>query len=268
MTTIKPILKYPGAKWSKAEWIVSHLPPHTQYIEPYCGSAAIFLSKEPVEHEVLNDLDSNIVNLFRVVRERGHELADMIALTPWAREEYEASYTPTGDNLEDARRFLVRCWQAYATVTSKKTGWRHRGTQGSGSTSVLWRQLPDRLLAIIDRLKDAEIECRPALDIIAEYPDALIYADPPYVLSTRSQAMYEHEMDIQAHSDLLDALQQHRGPVILSGYTHPLYESHLANWQRVATSSVAEKGKVQTEVLWLNPQATQCQQLNLFEQGA
>src|SRR5438034_8973448 len=104
---IKPILKYPGAKWHRAAWIVSHLPAHTVYVEPYCGSAAIFFSKEPSEHEVLNDLSSSIVNLFRIIRERGDELAAAIAMTPWSREDYEAAeleYHGTGDALEDARR--------------------------------------------------------------------------------------------------------------------------------------------------------------------
>lgn len=268
MTTIKPILKWPGAKWSKAAWIVSHLPPHMQYVEPYCGSAAIFLNKEPVEHEVLNDLSSSVVNLFKVIRTRGDELMYQLELTPWAREEYEASYVHTGDELEDARRFMVRCWQAHGTRLNGKTGWRHRGPSSGGKTASLWKKLPDRVLAVIDRLKDAEIECKPALEIIAEYPDALIYADPPYMLDTRQGAMYEYEMDTQAHINLLTALKQHRGPVVLSGYAHPLYDTQLESWHRVTMPALAEKGKVQTEVLWLNPQATQCQQLNLFEQGA
>lgn len=274
---IKSILKYPGAKWSKAEWIVGYLPKHTLYVEPFCGSAAVFMNKTPAEHEVLNDLSSNIVNLFRVIRERGDELAMMIEMTPWSREEYNASYLPCDDPLESARRFVVRCWQAHGTRLNGKTGWRNRGVSSGGSTASLWKQLPGRLLAVVDRLKDAEIEQRPALEVIEKYNAAnvLLYVDPPYVLSTRSGELYEHEMlKDQEHIDLLDMLDKHRGPVVLSGYAHPLYDDRLKHWQRVAVPSLAEKGRVRMEVLWLNKKAhnldktTHHQTVSLFDEEA
>src|SRR5258708_9224550 len=89
MTTIKPVLKYPGAKWRLADWIIQHLPPHKMYIEPFLGSGAIFFNKKPSEFELLNDRDGDVVNLFRVMRDSGQELAERIELTPWARSEYE-----------------------------------------------------------------------------------------------------------------------------------------------------------------------------------
>jgi len=261
---IKPYIKWPGAKWSRAAWIVSHLPSHDLYVEPYCGSAAIFLNKEPVEHEVLNDINSSVYNLFGVLRTRGDELIDLLRLTPWSREEYNASYMPCDDELEAARRFLVRCWQAHGTRLNGKTGWRHRGPSSGGSTTSLWKQMPERLQVTIARLQDAEIEKKPAIDIIREYPQACLYVDPPYELSTRHGALYEHEMDTAGHVELLTVLNQHRGPVILSGYAHPLYDEMLTGWQCVTMPSLAEKGKVRTECLWLNAKA-QRRQLSLFE---
>lgn len=270
---IKPICKYPGAKWHRAPWIVSHLPAHSVYVEPYCGSAAIFFSKEPSAHEVLNDLSSSIVNLFRVIRTRGTELATAIEMTPWAREEYELierDYQNSGDELEDARRFLIRTWQAHGTRLSYTSGWRHKGVHGgSGDTTTLWNKLPGRILAAVERLKQAEIEHRPATDVIARYnaPHVLLYVDPPYPLAVRNGAFYEHEMDDAQHEELLDALDRHRGMVVLSGYTCALYDEKLSSWHRIEKTALAEHGRVRTEVLWLNQRAAQAKQLNLFAES-
>ena len=268
---IKPVLKYPGAKWHRAEWIISYLPAHTVYVEPYVGSGAIFFNKPQVKHEVLNDLSSSIINLFAVIRTRGQELAAAIEMTPWSRAEYELverNYSNTGDELEDARRFLIRCWQAHGTRLSYTSGWRHKGVHGgSGETVSLWNKLPLRILAVTSRLKDAELECRPALDIIDRYnaPQVLLYVDPPYLLSTRSGAFYEHEMSDSDHETLLEALKTHTGMVAISSYTNDLYSHHLSSWYRVQSPALTEGGNVRNEVLWLNPKAAQAKQLHLFE---
>ena len=266
---IKPILKYPGAKWRLAPWIVGYFPEHETYVEPYCGSAACFFAKAPAGHEILNDKFGSIVNLFRVLREHGEELAHLIDLTPWARDEYlecERQFTDTGNSIEDARRFLIRCWQAHGTRFNKPSGWRNRGAGAEAHTTQTWRQLPIRLYTVIDRLKDAEIESRPALEIIARYnaPDCLIYADPPYILDTRNGTYYQYEMSDQDHIELLQALQAHTGPVILSGYAHPLYDERLQDWYRVTLPVIAEHGRHRQEVLWLNERAARAQQLPLF----
>ena len=271
-TNIKPLLKYPGAKWSRASWIVSHFPLHTRYLEPYCGSAACFFSKDPVDHEVLGDKNNHVINLFRVIRDHGEELAHQIEMTGWIEEEYhlyKKHHGGTGDPIEDARRFLIRCWEAHGTKLGSTCGWRHKGVNSNASTTSLWRQLPGRILAVVDRLKDAEIRCRPALELIDYYnrPDVFVYCDPPYPLSMRTYNLYEHEMTDEEHLALLQALDQHRGPVVLSGYACPLYDNRLAHWYRVAMPSLPEKGNRRTEVLWLNQKAAQRQQLNLFEGG-
>lgn len=66
MTIINTLLKYPGSKWRIAYWIISHFPEHKVYCEPFFGSGAIFFSKKPVYIETINDLDGNVVNLFKV----------------------------------------------------------------------------------------------------------------------------------------------------------------------------------------------------------
>lgn len=255
MTAIKPILKYPGAKWNCAEWIIRHFPAHAHYVEPYFGSGAVFFNKPPAKHEVINDLSGDVVNLFRVIRDDGERLAALIEMTPWAREEYELSYQPSDDPMERARRFVVRVWQANSGDISKAVGWRNVGTMGNASTTAVWRGMPDRVLALASRMKDAEIERTPAIEIIRRYStrERLIYADPPYPLSTRAGALYQHEMTDADHLVLLDALDAHPGPVVLSGYHCALYDDRLAHWQTREKTVQAEKGNTRTEVLWLNP---------------
>jgi DNA adenine methylase len=269
---IKPILKYPGAKWRLSAWITRYFPEHTHYLEPYCGSADVFFSKTPAAHEVLNDINSSIVNLFRVMRSRPDELAYAIEMTPWSEEEYhiaEFGYV-VEDELEHARRFLVRCWQAHGTPIGKKSGFRHNGINGGHAYPArLWKQLPDRLLATVDRLKDAEIRNRPALEMIDYYrsPDCLIYADPPYVLSTRlADRHYSHEMSDADHIAMLQALKAHTGPAVLSGYDHPMYSEYLSSWHKVTTQALIEHAHTRTECLWLNPRAASSVQPELWQE--
>ena len=253
------ILRYPGSKWRLARWIAANLPKHTTYLEPYFGSGAVFFTKAPSHVETINDLDGQVVSLFRVIRERAGDLANLVEATPWSRDEYYLSYELTGQDLEDARRFLVRCWQAFGAKTSDRTGWRNdvQGRQGTSCARV-WKRLPDRILAVAERLRDAQIENRPALEIIERHrqPGVLIYADPPYVLGTRKgKRQYKHEMTDQDHLALLEVLTLHPGPVVLSGYTNPLYDERLAGWGRKTSRAAAERGRIRQEVLWLNPVA-------------
>lgn len=269
VASIRPILKYPGAKWKLADWIVSQFPEHRRYLEPYCGSAAVFFQKAPADHEILNDAFGSVVNLFTVLRdpETALRLAEQIELTPWSEakyERYERDYDSSPDTVENARRFLLRSWQAHGGTIHQISGWKHNGLHATVYPTRLWKKLPERLLATVDRLKDAEIRNRPALDMIAYYndPSTLIYADPPYLLSTRSRKYYKHEMTDGEHADLLNALDDHQGPVVLSGYTHPLYEKRLSHWHKVSTPAVTEHGNIREEVLWLNPQASTNRQLS------
>jgi len=270
LTQTKPILRYPGAKWFLANWIVEHLPPFRAYVEPYFGSGAVFfcLPHAP-KYAMLNDKSRNVVNLFQVIRGRAPELCALLELSPWARDEYDASFSLTGDELEDARRFLVRCWQAHATRLNAKTGWRIRGSATGKSEYLIWNRLPDRIAAVVGRLKYAEIENREALEVIARFAgqeDCLLYIDPPYLMATRSGPMYEHEMGDSDHQALLDLLDKCAGPVILSGYSNPLYDERLAHWRSLSHPSVTQSGKIRSEMLWLNAQAV-AQRPSLFEEG-
>ena len=270
---MKPVLKYPGAKWNLAKWIISHMSPHTTYLEPFFGSGAVFFNKRPSTVETINDIDGNVVNLFRVLRERPGDLAEMIELTPWARDEYYDSCTGrTGDDLEDARRFLVRCWQAFGARLDARSGWRHekKGTMRA-STYHTWLNMHKRIMTAAERLRECQIENRPAADLIRDYnyPGVLVYADPPYPPQSRGTRLYAHEMTDADHVELLDALDAHPGPVLLSGYACDLYDNRLKHWRHETRRAQAEKGQAREEVLWLNPVAAKAQrQQTLFQEGA
>lgn len=265
---MKPVLKYPGAKWNIAKWIISHFPPHTTYLEPFFGSGAVFFNKPPSKVETINDIDGNVVNLFKVIREKPEELAALIELTPWARDEYYASCFKSGNDLEDARRFLARCWQAFGARIDARSGWRHekKGTMRA-STYHTWLNLDKRVMATAQRLRNCQIENRPAVELIKayNYKTCLIYADPPYMLETRGTKLYPFEMTTEDHQELLSALDQHPGPVLLSGYACEIYDNRLSRWERKTHKSQAEKGQSREEVLWINPAGSEYLQRTIFD---
>lgn len=282
MTTIKPILKYPGAKWRLASWLQRYTPHAMRVVDAYCGSGAfaLTLSYRP-DHLILNDQDQYINLLFRCLREKRADLCAAVNFTPWSRAEYlevsgpNGTILETGNLVEDARRFLICTWQAHGTTICTRNGWRHKGHKRIGrqlsDTYEQWQQLPERLAIAAAMLADAEIECLPALTVIGRYAteNTLIYADPPYMRHTthgHHKKLYRHEMTEADHADLIDALEAHPGPVMLSGYNSILYASRLTRWQKVETTTQAEKGNTRIECLWLNPACAE--QLTVPEQEA
>lgn len=269
-----PPLRYFGAKWQLADWIISQMPPHTLYCEPFCGGAAVFFRKPLAALNVLNDINGDVVNFFRVLRERRDELIEAINLTPWSREEYEQALSSFDDAdtdpLERARRMYIIANQSFSGggTGNKKTGWRHqinfnRGTAVTGE----WSRLTGLQLAAA-RLKNAQIENDHALKVIERYDSTrtLFYVDPPYVIQSRARAAgrYHHEMNEQDHRDLAARLQQLDGYVLLSGYRSDLYEELYAGWTCLQKSTTTSGNSVATEYLWLSPNTTAMNSLPLF----
>ncbi|WAA10315.1 DNA adenine methylase [Fervidibacillus albus] len=254
--SVARILHYPGSKWSLADWIIRHMPEHQTYLEPFFGSGVVFFNKPRSPLETINDIDGDVVNLFKMIRDQSVELARMIEWTPYSREEYYKSFESEGTNVEKARRFLVRCWMARGAKTNVRTGWRHviDFSKRPSSPAREWMTLPKRILSVAERLKGAQIENQMAIKLIKRYKreNVLIYADPPYVNGTRTNRHYKFEMSSEDHIELLEALNAHPGPVLLSGYDNEIYNKMLENWKKDVFTVRAEAGTKRTEVLWIN----------------
>lgn len=261
----RSVLRYHGGKWLLAPWILSHFPQHITYVEPFGGAASVLMRKEPAPQEVYNDLDEEIVNVFRVLRDKesGMELARLLSLTPHARAEYDLSYAPATDPIEAARRTIVRSFMGHASESATgqyKSGFRFRpykGSRGGANSAMEWARYPYSLQAFINRLRPVTLECLPASEVIEKYdtPGTLFYVDPPYVRATRTSngKCYRHEMTDKEHTALAEQLKYIQGCAIVSGYACELYNRLYAGWQQVFRECYAGTASPRTECLWLSP---------------
>lgn len=214
--------------------------------------------------EVYNDLDSDIVNLFSVLRdsELGPRLCEALANTPYARDEFVGSYTPTDDSLERARRTVVRSYMGFGSggATGHRTSFRAQAKSTKALPAQDWARLPGAYAGIVERLRGVVIENRPADTVMERYDSlaTLHYVDPPYPRSTRSNKghyknTYRHEMTDNDHRDLANTLRNLKGMVVLSGYVCDLYDIELyPDWPRYEKQCLADGAKERTEIIWIN----------------
>lgn len=261
---MKAILKYPGAKNRIADWICSYIPQHDVYLEPFAGSLAVFFNKERCHIETVNDVDDEIVNFFMVLRDYPELLKRIIIMTPYSRSEYEQAFRKTDNEIERARRFCVRCWMGFGCGNLYRNGFKSGQQKKSPNPARAWTLLPEVMTQAAERLKGVQIENLPALELLKRYdtPDVFIYADPPYLHGTRKNYLYKHEMEDSDHIELLEALLNHSGKVMLSGYDNDLYNDMLQGWRKEQIQTQAEGGLKRTETLWMNYRDNQ---LSLFD---
>ncbi|MDO5289355.1 MAG: DNA adenine methylase [Pseudomonadota bacterium] len=258
----RSVLRYFGGKWQIAPWVISHLPAHRVYVEPFGGAASVLLRKPRSRIEVYNDLDEEIVGLFRLLQDpvQCARLIRLLRRTPYARAEFERAFAPTADPLERARRAIVRAYMAFhheALFNLGKTTFadaRHRS--GNHCKAHEWASYPRHLVRVCQRLQGVVIERRDALEVLRaqDSPDTLFFVDPPYLPSTRSQSGYRHELDHGQHVALLERLLTIRGRAVVAGYPSQLYDQMLQGWQRVERPHrAAGSRRPRTEVLWIKP---------------
>lgn len=250
------VLKYLGGKWRIADWIIQRLPPHKVYCEPYFGSGGVFFNKQPAQIETINDINGDIVNLFRVIRERPAELARVLEMTPFSREEYTSCHYIEGDEVERARRLLVRHHQSYGTTNSNLNSWRNVQVSNGPCVTAQWNKLPEMVLKVCGRLKQTQIENVDALTLIERYnaPETLLYLDPPYLQSLRKRNMYKFEMTDKQHIELLELIKQSKSKVCLSAYDNELYNTYLKDWYTAEIKTIAQAGKHRVEKIYMNYQ--------------
>jgi DNA adenine methylase len=258
LTPARPVMRWHGGKWLLAPWIISHMPEHRVYVEPYGGAGSVLLRKPRCYAEVWNDLDGEIVNLFRVLRgPQAQELRQQLSLTPFARQEFIQAYQSSECDVERARRLVIRGFMGFGTNGHNRvTGFRANSNRSGTTPAHDWANYADCLDAIITRISGIVIENRDALEVMRQHDgeNTLHYVDPPYMMSTRSDGGrdYAHEMTEDDHAKLLLFLPTLKGHVMLSGYAHPLYDAGLPSWTRIERKALADGAAKRTEVLWMN----------------
>lgn len=271
-------MRYFGGKWQLRHWIISHLPRHAFYAEPFAGAASVLLAKEPAPAgEIINDLNRSVINLFRVMQDAtlAAELQRRLEWTPYAVAELEQSREAAEDAVEAARRLVIRSFMGIelAGVRGARSGFRmgnvdlrrvdQVGKRTFRNCAVDWRNWKQALPAIRDRLATVMIYERDALEFIGlmDAPDCLLYIDPPYHVDTRAKAhpgsRYAVEFDAQRHRALVARLLDCRAMCVLSGYPHADYAPlEAAGWRFVTKEYRANMSTTRrTECLWINPPA-------------
>lgn len=261
---MRTVLKYPGSKWNIANQLVNLIPEHHSYVEPFFGSGAVLFNKSASSIETINDLDSEVTNLFLCIQEDSERLARMVMTTPFSREMYDSAFdfeefiteVIGAEPYRKALLFLIKCWQGHGFRTNGyKVGWKN-DVVGRERAYALWNwyRLPEWIIDIAERLRKVQIENRPAIEVIERfnYKNVFMYIDPPYLLDTRAGKQYKHEMSDAEHEDMLKNILQSNAKIMISGYESDMYNDYLKNWNKKSFNSCAEHGKPRKEVVWMN----------------
>lgn len=265
----RPPLRYHGGKWKLAPWLLGFFPAHRVYVEPFGGGAAVLMRKPRSYAEVYNDAWGDVVRVFRVLRdpEQAARLAELLRLTPYARDEYnetsQAAVALIADDVERARRTILRSLAGFGSASTNgahATGFRANSHRSGTAPAHDWANYPANVSSFTERLAGVCIENRPAVEVIGQHdrPGTLFYVDPPYPHATRNMrrgnAAYACEMTDDDHRRLASVLHGVQGMVVLSGYPCALYDADLyPDWERHERPHLADGARARTEVVWLNP---------------
>ena len=262
---------YYGSKQRLSSQILAHLPPHNCWVELFCGSAAMTMAKKPAKIEIINDLDHEIVNVFLQLRTRPKDLIQAIKLTPYAKEEFRIAMSNDKrkiSDLERARQFLTKAMMAVNGILGKsKGGFSFSNSYSRNETEARisrWNNYPERLEAVVDRLRNVRIENRDALELFQEFscrPATLVYIDPPYLMK-RSAGYSVDTNDENFHVNLLRQANASKCMVVISGYNSDVYNRLLKKkdgWTKINldthTKSTSGVNLKRNELLWLNASA-------------
>ena len=296
----RPVLRYYGGKWRLAQRLISLFPPHHVYVEAFGGAASVLMLKPRSDAEIYNDLDGEVVNVFRILQcqAKSAKLERLLRVTPFARAEFVKSYRDSRDPVEQARRTIMRSFMGFGSDsitrvksgvipngfctriydTTMRTGFRFNSVRSNVSGAEDWSHYPDYIAAFCARLKGVVIENRNALRVMVKSDrfDTLHYVDPPYPSSVRNrnasenrlQHNYRHEMTIKQHEKLAETLHSLKGMVVVSSYPGDLYNRLFASWKRVSWTGeqFCHGSQTRTECVWMNKAAATAQrQQSLFQ---
>lgn len=282
----RPVLRYYGGKWLLAPWVIAHFPEHRVYVEPYGGAASVLMRKARCHAEVYNDIDGEIVNVFRVLRqaESAAALRARLELTPFARQELALAYQSCADSVERAARTIVKSCMGFGSDSIHKTmngcaiaslpsGFRSDSRRSHTTPAHDWMNYSREIKHFTERLRGVVIENRDAVALMRQHdePETLHYLDPPYVTQSRRDPShgYTHEMNDADHVRMLEAVLELKGYVIISGYDSEIYRDRLAGWFadcRRHRPGFGDADKGSKEILWISPNIPP-KQYSLFQKG-
>lgn len=254
---------YLGSKFSIVDKLIKYFPYHVHFVDVFCGSMSVLLNKDPSDIETVNDINSDIINFFRVLRENPDELIALLELTLVSREEYNNSWDMSNcTEIERARRFYVRARQSFRSLgaQNKNKGWNMAKTKSytkKSETVTNWTNGIKKLLPVINRIKETQIENRDYKTLIAsiDFPGAFFYCDPPYPSEVRnSRNDYRYEFSDHDHLELSEILHNISGKAMISSYDGELMNQLYSDWHKIKLPILNNNmryGKVK-ECIWMN----------------
>lgn len=232
MKKLRSPIQWFGGKSLLKNKLLPLVPEHKIYVEPFGGGASMLIAKEPSKVEVYNDLNSGLVNFFRILRDRSAfpEFQRLVSLTPYSREEwlhFRDTWEACEDLIERAYQWFVVARMSFSGEFAKSWAYsKTASTRGMAQCVSGWLSAIELLPQICERLLRVIIENKNAFDLIETFDgrDTFFYLDPPYMLQTRRGGGYKHELSDDEHGKLIEILIGLKGKVMLSGYASPLYE--------------------------------------------
>lgn len=294
------MLRYHGGKFRLAPNLIAIFPDHRVYTEAYGGGGSVLMLKPRCYSEIYNDLDGEVVNVFRVLQDRkkAARLEAALRLTPFARAEFELSYKHTRSEVERARRTIIRSFMGWGSDSISRTkatgagfntrisstmatGFRWNSNRSGTTAANDWKVYPGYIAAFVERLQGVTIENRDAETVLEKMDreDCLHYVDPPYPFAERRKGngvtpehRYRWEMNDAAHRELSKVLHALKGMVIISSYPGPLYERLYRTWKKISWTggqfcSQNSGTRTRTECIWLNKAAVHAQRQGFLFKG-
>lgn len=257
----RPVLRYPGGKWKCADWIISHFPRHEVYVEVFGGGASVLMRKQPSRTEIYNEIDAQIVNIFRVLRDeaKAKRLTELLNLTPFAVQEYQDCYTPPIDDIDAARKVICRSFFGIGSDSIfRMNGFRRGFKNKKKDSNNAFASYIECLPYFVDRMRTVIIENLDWNDLVKIYdsPTTLFYVDPPYLdeVCTSRSVTYSNPFTREQHIALANVMGGCAGNVVISGYHSDLYTQLFEGWFATSKNAISGMGRHRVEKIWIKRQ--------------
>lgn len=265
---LRPPIKTHGGKFYLASWVIEHFPEEYQelnYCEPFCAGASVFLNKDTSKEEVISDVDEGVVCVFKALRDESKEFLSRIKRTRYTERAFKMAQKRSESEFDD---YIDHAVNEYILRRMSRGGlkrafaWSDRKRGGQPGDVNAWQTMIEQLPLIAKRVQGSTILNKDFIEVfkVWDEEDTLFYLDPPYLHSTRTEGstnLYENEMTVEDHINMLHLAKNARGKVVISGYASPLYNRNLEGWKckkkNVANHSSQSKAKKRrVECIWIN----------------